>query len=111
MGMAFLNVKSCAVNGDSLNFDTVINSPHPVFIMFYSSSCIHCLHAKPEFLEAARYASGTPFRFMGINCEVRPDVARSAHIAAFPTFRLYQSGDYKAYEGPRSSQGFITFLS
>jgi len=88
----------------------------PTFTMYYADWCGHCTKTKPEF---KKVMDKSPYTINGQKCviqmvspEKEPEKAKGKQIKGFPTFLLeLPDGTTKAYEGERTSAGFLEFLN
>lgn len=98
------------VDVSKMDFKQVLTSTTPLFIMFYSPGCIHCVRAKPVLAELAHMLTGTPIAVLAVDCAQRPDVASMCGISSYPTLRLYRNGKYQTYTGPREIRAMVQWL-
>ena len=88
----------------------------PTFTMYYADWCGHCKKAKPEF---SKLIEKSPYTINGQKCvvemvspEKEPEKVKGKKVKGFPTFILEKpDGTTKAYEGERTTAGFLEFLN
>ena len=104
------NSKSITENKSSdINTTSLEN---PVFVMYYSPRCGHCVRALPEFNKIVN----NTIKILPINVPEYEDkeFIKSQGINAFPVFRFYPNGlkgTYEGYKGARTMDSFNEFLS
>lgn len=83
-------------------------------VWFYAPWCGHC-HSFIPFFRDALTELGGKVKFIMIDGDQNSDVARAYDVRGFPTLKLFTSktatSSGEDYNGPRSSKGFISFLS
>jgi len=91
------------------------NDSGALFIMYYAEWCGHCKKTMPEFKKLMNNYNGN-VKIILINSEdeENKDLVKSQNIKGFPTIRYYPSGlssDYQEYNGGRTNDDFIEYLS
>ncbi|XP_034839340.1 protein disulfide-isomerase A5 isoform X1 [Maniola hyperantus] len=97
--------------GDS-DFQDIIASPNPVFVMFYATWCGHCSTVKPAYsrLATALKNKNSPIKVIAVEAADNPKVADFAGVQTLPTFKIYANGKHLAdYEGDRSTDDMLNF--
>ncbi|KAL0902335.1 hypothetical protein ABMA27_000231 [Loxostege sticticalis] len=94
------------------DFEQIISSDTPTFVMFYASWCGHCVTAKPAFSRLATTVKNdnVPVKVIAVDAAENPKVADLAGIETLPTFKIFASGKQLAdYGGDRSTEDMISF--
>ncbi|XP_063837294.1 protein disulfide-isomerase A5 isoform X1 [Ostrinia nubilalis] len=94
------------------DFESLISSPSPTFVMFYASWCGHCVTAKPAFSRLATTFKNekSPVKVIAVDASENPKVADLAGIETLPTFKIFADGKHVAdYTGDRSTEDMIAF--
>ncbi|XP_022832782.1 protein disulfide-isomerase A5 isoform X2 [Spodoptera litura] len=95
-----------------VDFEQVMKSSTPSFIMFFASWCSHCMDAKPQvnLLADKLKAEDIPVKVYAVDASQNQKVADLAGIQTLPTFKLYTSGQLIAnYEGGRTLDEMYEF--
>lgn len=95
-----------------VDFEQVMNSPTPSFIMFFASWCSHCVEAKPQLnlLADKLKAEDININVYAVDAAKNPKVADLAGIQTLPTFKLYTSGQLiSVYDGGRNMDEMFEF--
>ncbi|CAB3225917.1 unnamed protein product [Arctia plantaginis] len=94
------------------DFEQIIGSADPTFVMFYASWCSHCVAAKPMFSRVATTLKEkkSPMQVVGVDAAENPKVADLAQIEILPTFKMFVAGKVVGvYEGDRSFEDLLKF--
>ncbi|XP_049886276.1 protein disulfide-isomerase A5 [Pectinophora gossypiella] len=93
------------------DFEKIVGSATPTFVMFYASFCGHCTTVKPTFSRLATTMKEQKIvQIIAIDAAENPKVADLAKIETLPTFKMYSSGKETAlYEGDRSYDDMLNF--
>ncbi|CAK1588630.1 unnamed protein product [Parnassius mnemosyne] len=94
------------------DFEMIISSPKPTFVMFYAVWCSHCVTAKPAFsrLATTLKSDNWPVKVVAVEASDNPKVADFAHVETLPTFKMYAAGKHVAdYEGDRTTEDMLKF--
>ncbi|CAH0578023.1 unnamed protein product [Chrysodeixis includens] len=92
------------------NFEEIISSITPSFIMFFASWCGHCTQVKPAFSELAAALKGGDINVYAVDAAENAKVADIAGIQSLPTFKIYANGKVLSeYTGDRSFQDMLNF--
>ncbi|XP_072930576.1 protein disulfide-isomerase A5 [Epargyreus clarus] len=94
------------------NFEKLIGSSKPTFVMFYATWCGHCVTAKPAFSRLATKVKSAKMGVQVIALEASENqkAADIAGIQTLPTFKLFLKGKLVAdYDGDRSTDDMLTF--
>lgn len=85
------------------------------FVMYYADWCGHCQRTKPEFakLGATQTIGGKQVAVEAVNPESNPEAVEGKNIRGYPTIHLYDPKGVlvQEYEGERTSESFVQFLS
>ncbi|XP_075990887.1 protein disulfide-isomerase A5 [Anticarsia gemmatalis] len=103
--------KNVVVSTDA-DFEQIIGSPTPTFVMFYASWCGHCVTAKPAFSRLATTLKETNHgvQAIAIDAAENSKAADFAKIQTLPTFKIFANGAHLAdYEGDRSMEDMLKF--
>lgn len=84
----------------------------PRFTMFGVDWCPHCVSAKPLFesLGSTVTIAGKPVALRYVNPEKEKEKAAGFQLDGYPTFYLEKDGQKMKYAGPRSAEGFRSWL-
>jgi len=91
------------------NFDETISSNDFVLTMFYAPWCGHCKTLKPLFEEAAQKTKGK-YILSKVDCTVENDLCTKFSVRGYPTVIFFKNGNKKEYDGPRTTDGIISWL-
>lgn len=92
------------------NFEEIIASSKPSFIMFFASWCGHCTQAKPAFSELAASLKSSDINVYAVDAAENPKVADIAGIQSLPTYKIFANGKMLAeYTGDRSTADMLSF--
>ncbi|XP_068632672.1 protein disulfide-isomerase A5 [Battus philenor] len=94
------------------DFQSVISSPKPTFVMFFATWCGHCSTVKPAYsrLATAMKADNWPVKIVAVEAADNAKVADFAQIETLPTFKIYANGKHVAnYEGDRTQEDMFKF--
>uniref|UniRef100_A0A2A4JWB4 Thioredoxin domain-containing protein n=1 Tax=Heliothis virescens TaxID=7102 RepID=A0A2A4JWB4_HELVI len=95
-----------------VDFERVIASPAPTFIMFYSPSCATCTQLKPDVnrLAVKLRQVESPVAVCAVNATENPRVADIVGITTLPLYNMYSNGNLIAtYTGDRTSADMFEF--
>ena len=85
----------------------------PIFTMFGSTSCPHCIHAKPDF---AKLGPTVTIGDKAVTCryveapKADPKLLGRHKVEGYPTYTLEIDGKIWPYNGDRSSADMRAFL-
>ncbi|XP_013189435.2 protein disulfide-isomerase A5 [Amyelois transitella] len=94
------------------DFEQIIASDKPTFVMFYATWCGHCVTAKPAFskLASTLKTENAPVAAIAVEASENPKVADIAGVETLPTFKIFSKGKILAdYTGDRSYEDMLTF--
>jgi thioredoxin-like negative regulator of GroEL len=92
------------------NFETTLAFPPALWLVkFYAPWCKHCNKLDPVFDDLAEAAGG---RVMlgSVDATKNPKTAELHNIKGYPTILYKKDNIYGKYDGPRSLDGFLTFI-
>ncbi|KAI8793216.1 protein disulfide-isomerase A4 [Biomphalaria glabrata] len=98
------------LNGD--NFDDVIKANPVVLVEFYAPWCGHCKNLAPEYSAAAKElaSSDPPVVLAKVDATVHSELAQRFDVTGYPTLKFFKNGKEYPYEGPRETQGIISYM-
>lgn len=73
------------------NFETEINSEHPVLVDFWAPWCGPCRMIAPIVEELSKEYEGK-LKVVKLNTDDNPDTATKYHISGIPTLLLFKEG-------------------
>jgi thiol-disulfide isomerase/thioredoxin len=82
------------------------------FITFYAPYCGHCKRFIPtakKVAEAFEFDENVTFGL--VNCVKFHDVCSEHEVTGYPTIRLYQNGNFTAFNRDRSAQSVASFVN
>jgi thioredoxin len=79
------------VYADSQTFQTMIESNTLVFVDFYADWCGPCKMIAPSIEKLAEEFDGT-VRFVKLNIDENPHIAREFDVKSIPTLMIFRSG-------------------
>lgn len=94
------------------DFEKVIASPTPTFVMFFASWCGHCVTAKPAFSRLATTMSekNLGVKVIAVDAAENAKVADLAQVQTLPTFKIFSNSNVIAeYTGDRSYEDMLAF--
>jgi thiol-disulfide isomerase/thioredoxin len=85
----------------------------PVFTMVGVDWCPHCVTAKPEFLRLGPTLTigDHVIQTRVVNPEQDPTAAKDLPVEGYPSFFLQKGDQILKYQGPRTTQGFQSFVA
>ena len=97
-----LNIK---INGTSKN---------TLIILFYSDSCIHCIHFQPIYKNVSKILkNNTNIKFSKIQLSSSRQILKKykqLKVPGVPTVYIYKNGNFIRYEGEREPEKIISFI-
>lgn len=93
------------------DFDKFISDNPSVLVMFYAPWCGHCKSMKPAYTEAAGDLVGKDHVLAAVDCTKNRKVAGKYEIKGYPTLKYFKDGKDSEYEGGRSKEDLISFLT
>lgn len=97
-----LNIK---INGTSKN---------TLIILFYSDSCIHCLHFQPIYKNVSKILkNNTNIKFSKIQLSSSRQILKKykqLKVPGVPTVYIYKNGNFIRYEGEREPEKIISYI-
>ena len=74
--------------------------------------CPHCKSAKPDFMGLGSTATiaGQPVSFQYLDGEKDKDRLPPCEVGGYPTFCFLHKGKAHRYQGPRSAEGYTSFV-
>ncbi len=85
-------LETLPVECDPETFNTHLNDNDiPVLVDFYSPSCAPCMKMAPDYEKAAA-SFGLEVRFVKVNTEEFPDLARRYEVNLLPTLIAFKNG-------------------
>jgi len=77
--------------------------------MFYAPWCGHCKTLKPVFDEVATQVAGK-YVIAKVDCTVENDLCSQHNVRGYPTVAFFKNGNKKEFDGPRTTEGIISWL-
>jgi len=93
----------------SANFQETISNNQFVLAMFYAPWCGHCKTLKPLYEEAAAKTQGK-YVLAKIDCTVESELCQQHGVRGYPTVAFFKNGNKREYDGPRTTEGIISWL-
>lgn len=114
LGVAFLIYYLVVRSNEGFESGEPQLTPDPsecVVALFYADWCPHCQHFKPVFYKAkemmekktcsADKLKGKTLRFVSVDCEAYPALAKQYNVNGYPTVKLITKDNVYDYEGGR----------
>jgi len=101
--------EEATLNLSSANFQETITNNQFVLAMFYAPWCGHCKTLKPLFEEAALKTKGK-YVLAKIDCTVESELCQEHGVRGYPTVAFFKDGNKREYDGPRTTEGIISWL-
>lgn len=92
-------------------YETFSDTPSTLY-MIGVDWCPHCKSAKPDFmgLGATTTIAGQPVAFQYLDGEKDKDRLPPCEVGGYPTFCFVHKGKAHRYQGPRSAEGYTSFV-
>jgi protein disulfide-isomerase A1 len=96
-----------------LGYEGFANGSDTTFTMFSMPWCGHCKKATPLFksLGPTVTIDGKTVALRHVDLEQEPNAAAGYEIEGYPTFYLDHAGVRSKFDGPRTPDGFLEFLT
>jgi len=78
---------------------------------YYMDTCPHCKAMKPEWEKFKKMADGLSIVTKEISPESDPQAVRKADVSGFPTVHVDVNGKNNVYEGDRTGEALMTYVS
>nr|XP_047136402.1 probable protein disulfide-isomerase A4 isoform X1 [Hydra vulgaris] len=92
-------------------FDNFISKNPSALVMFYAPWCGHCKALKPAYTEAAEELLYKNHKLCAVDCTKNQDLCNEHNVTGYPTIKHFYNGKVSHYNGGRSKEDIITFLS
>jgi len=96
------------------NVGDVINDDLDTLVEFYAPWCGHCKNLAHDYSvlgEAVHSSKLSGFKLAKVNCDVEKDVCGKYSVQGFPTIKYFSKGKPEDYNGGRSVDDFVDFLT
>ena len=82
------------------------------FVLYHMKGCPHCVNMMPEWSKFVKN-NNSGVKTRKVEASAAPAEVKKHGISGFPTMLLLdgQGNKVKAYDGPRTAQGFSSFCS
>ncbi|PRP81194.1 protein disulfide-isomerase A3-like [Planoprotostelium fungivorum] len=96
----------------SSNFDETVNNNDVVLVEFYAPWCGHCKKLTPEYATAATklLKNDPPVVLAKVDCTVETELQSRFDVKGYPTLKIFRKGTPTDYNGPRESQGIVSYM-
>ena len=95
--------KSGVIEATAKNYNSLLKTHKPVFVMFYAPWCGHCKQMHPDYEKFAKSMKGMA-RVIAVNGDVHRELSGQFGVQGFPTIKYYGMGD-KTKAKPQDYQG------
>lgn len=94
-------------------FSSFLNENPLVLAEFFAPWCGHCKALGPNFASAADALDPKDIKLAQIDCTEEEQLCQSQGIRGYPTLKVFRGSaeNPSDYEGPRSSDGIISYMS
>lgn len=105
--------EEAVITGTKDNFDKLVaDNPEGLLAEFYAPWCGHCKKLTPEYESAAKklIASGSKVPLVKVDATVETKLGETYKVNGYPTLKWFVGGQATDYDGPRESEGIVTWI-
>lgn len=92
------------------NFNVITKEPL-VLVEFFAPWCGHCKSLAPHYEEAATKLKDKGIKLAKVNCVDEADLCQENEIRGYPTLRVFRNGVSAEYNGPRQTEGIVSYMT
>ncbi|KAH9818885.1 thioredoxin-like protein [Melampsora americana] len=117
---AFVALAICTVRGDSAiddsevidlkaeSFKSTIDTEPLILVEF--STCGHCKALAPHYAEAAIALKPKGIKLAKVDCTAETTLCADQGVQGYPTLKLFNKGVPTDYNGPRQTDGIVSYM-
>jgi protein disulfide-isomerase A1 len=91
------------------NFGVIAKEPL-VLVEFFAPWCGHCKALAPQYEEAATKLKEKGIKLAKVNCVDEADLCQENEVRGYPTLRIFRNGASVDYNGPRQTEGIVSYM-
>ncbi|PWN48842.1 hypothetical protein IE53DRAFT_333008 [Violaceomyces palustris] len=92
------------------NFTSAVEPEPLMLVEFYAPWCGHCKALAPEYDTASVELIKENIKLAKVDCTVEGDLCNQYDVKGYPTLKVFRSGSSVDYNGPRKSDGIISYM-
>jgi protein disulfide-isomerase A1 len=99
--------------GTNENFDSLLTEHEFVLVEFYAPWCGHCKTLEPEYKKASQILNlkGSPVKLVKVDATVETSLQAKFDVKGYPTLKFFRSGHAVEYEGDRTADGIVSWVT
>ncbi|KAK9764406.1 protein disulfide-isomerase precursor [Basidiobolus ranarum] len=92
------------------SFNSVVDPEKLMLVEFYAPWCGHCKALAPEYEKAATSLKEQQVKLAKVDCTVEMDLCQEFEVTGYPTLKVFREGSPSEYNGPRKSDGIVSYM-
>jgi len=94
----------------TVDFEQTVNPENLILVEFYAPWCGHCKALAPQYDEASLILKDKGITLAKVDCVDQADLCQQHGVSGYPTLKIFRKGNATAYNGPRKSDGIISYM-
>jgi protein disulfide-isomerase A1 len=105
--------ESQVIDLEEATFDDAIAKHQFLLLEFYAPWCGHCKALEPEYKKAAQILKeeNSNVRLAKIDATENVDLASRFEVRGYPTIKFYKNGEYIEYNGGRTAEEIVQWVT
>ncbi|KAH8921326.1 protein disulfide isomerase [Atractiella rhizophila] len=103
-------VKSDVIDVVKSNFHSVVDKEDLMLLEFFAPWCGHCKALAPQYEEAATILKEQGIKLAKVDCVDQAELCQEHGIQGYPTLKVMRSGVPTPYNGPRKTDGIVSYM-
>ncbi|EGG05348.1 uncharacterized protein MELLADRAFT_116816 [Melampsora larici-populina 98AG31] len=119
---AFVALAVCTVRADSAiddsevidlkaeTFTSTVDAAPLILVEFMAPWCGHCKALAPFYAEAAIALKPKAIKLAKVDCTAETTLCSEQGVTGYPTLKLFNKGVVSDYNGPRTTDGIVSYM-
>ncbi|MBW0533190.1 hypothetical protein O181_072905 [Austropuccinia psidii MF-1] len=103
---------SQVISLDVNNFQSTIDSHKLIMVEFMTPWCGYCKALMPEYENAAKTLHSRNITLAKVDCSApeESELCQKQEVTGYPTLKIFEDAKVSDYNGPRKSDGIVSFM-